>query len=85
MTAEEALEENVKVRLRMLEGETDLDCPLCEYNEFHGDCPNCPMIILTGVDCYDHDKYYHRLDPEMGVSFALALQYYWDERQKESK
>ncbi len=63
-------------------------CPLCIYyreqkelkDTYEKGCPFCPMVIITGVWCGEHDKYYHHYKPMEGLSLALALQYYWEKR-----
>ena len=77
MNATEAIELTVEARIKELEtgkwsGCFD-DCPLCNHG--NSGCRECPIMVLTGDYCPDESRYHHD-DPEMGVSFALALQYY---------
>jgi hypothetical protein len=92
-TATQAIEQTVKARITRLEYTHKFyECPLCEYESNMSykyrrgkDCHYCPIVTLTGLYCSDMDFNYHNNDPEMGVSFALALQYYWDIYKKTGK
>jgi hypothetical protein len=90
-TATQAIEQTVKARIRELEtGKRVDDCPLCEYSRslvksnYFWFCDGCPCTILHEDSCPQDDNCHHS-DPEMGVSYALALQYYYDEYKKTGK
>ena len=101
LTAYEAILYTVEARILMAEGkgkykslrivynghgyreEWGFDCPLCEFCA--QECNRCPIKILTGVICEIHDKDYHEDKPMEGLSFALALQYYWEKRHPNIK
>ena len=80
-TATQAIEQTVKARIKELKtGIWISKCPLCTYRDYRGDnCQKCPITIITGETChFITTNFFHHEDKEMGVSFALALQYYWD-------
>lgn len=84
MNATQAIEKTVKARIKELNtGNRKLGCPLCNYNNHLNDkyvadaCHYCPAKKLSELGCPEEDYFHHR-DPEMGLSYILALQYYWE-------
>lgn len=84
MNATQAIEKTVQARIEELNtGKRKFGCPLCEYSDsmpskYNFDiCNYCPAKKLSELGCPEEDNYFHD-DPEMGVSYILALQYYWE-------
>jgi hypothetical protein len=64
---------------------TGYSCFLCEAVDRYTDCGDCPIYVVTGVQCVEHDDNYHVYDLEGGIEFILAIQAEYRKLRKKAK